>query len=289
MRSEASRRERYLRLLVDVTAEFTTTPDLSALFAAIAGRCVQEFGKWCAIARIDPQHPWVVIEALADRDGAKADQVRAALDAAPIPKDSPIVSQILAASGPLIVSPTVAGIADPWRRMGIESAVIIPFAVAEESRGIFAVGAEAGRQWNEEEIGIASAIAERVGVAMRTAHLIESERQARAAAERQAQLSNALLRLQRRTHAEEKALGAIAAAIAGETDLGRVLALALDPLREPIRFDGGSMVLVEGDDHIVRAAVGHMPRRCWDGKYPRTADRLRRFWGRDRRSTARTA
>ena len=256
MGSDSARRDRYLRLLVDVTAEFATKQDLPALFDAIAGRCAEELGDWCAIGRIDPEHPQVVIEALAHRDRAKAGEFRAALEAAPVPKGAPILAQILAADGPVVVSPDTSGMAGTWSRMGVVTAIVIPFAAAGGSKGILAVGAGSPRRWDDEEIRIASVIAERVGVAMRNAGLIESERQSRAAAERQARLSDALLRLQRRTHAEEKALSAIAMAIAGETDLGRVLALALDPLRQMIRFSGGSIVLVEGDEYIVRAAVG---------------------------------
>src|SRR5690349_3243709 len=218
MGSDSARRDRYLRLLVDVTAEFATKRDLSALFDAIAGRCAEELGDWCAIGRIDPEHPQVVIEALAHRDRAKAGEFRAALEAAPVPKDAPILAQILAAAGPVVVSPDTSGMAGTWSRMGVVTAIVIPFAAAGGSKGILAVGAGSPRRWDDEEIRIASVIAERVGVAMRNAGLIESERLSRAAAERQARLSDALLRLQRRTHAEEKALSAIAMAIAGETD-----------------------------------------------------------------------
>src|SRR5439155_17133430 len=48
----------------------------------------------------------------------------------------------------------------------------------------------------------------------------------------------------------------IAAAASGELDLDQILHQALDRLRRVVRLTGGSIALVEGNDLIVRAAVG---------------------------------
>jgi signal transduction histidine kinase len=48
----------------------------------------------------------------------------------------------------------------------------------------------------------------------------------------------------------------IAAAASGELDLDQILHEALDRLRVVVRLTGGSIALVEGDDLIVRAAIG---------------------------------
>ncbi len=48
----------------------------------------------------------------------------------------------------------------------------------------------------------------------------------------------------------------IAAAASGELDLDRILHEALDRLRGVVRLTGGSIALVEGEDLVVRAAIG---------------------------------
>ncbi|GAB4215934.1 MAG: hypothetical protein OHK0022_56450 [Roseiflexaceae bacterium] len=51
-------------------------------------------------------------------------------------------------------------------------------------------------------------------------------------------------------------LHAIAVATAGEPDLERILAGALEQLHRAVAFTGGSIALVEGDALVIRAAVG---------------------------------
>lgn len=63
-----------------------------------------------------------------------------------------------------------------------------------------------------------------------------------------------------RARAEAALLDAIATATVGEGDLGRILAVALDRLGGAIPFTGGSIALVEGDDLVIRAAVGPFAR-----------------------------
>jgi len=48
----------------------------------------------------------------------------------------------------------------------------------------------------------------------------------------------------------------IAAAASGELDLDQILHEALDRLREVIHLTGGSIALVDGDDLVIRAAIG---------------------------------
>jgi two-component system, OmpR family, sensor histidine kinase KdpD len=48
----------------------------------------------------------------------------------------------------------------------------------------------------------------------------------------------------------------IAAAASGELDLDQILHVALDRLRTVVRLTGGSIALVDGDDLVIRAAVG---------------------------------
>jgi PAS domain S-box-containing protein len=65
-----------------------------------------------------------------------------------------------------------------------------------------------------------------------------------------------LLARERAARAESELLNGIAAATAGEDDLNLILALTLERLAGQVRFTGGSISLVEGDELVVRAAVG---------------------------------
>jgi K+-sensing histidine kinase KdpD len=59
-----------------------------------------------------------------------------------------------------------------------------------------------------------------------------------------------------RSEASSRLIIEIAAAASGELDLDQILHEALDRLRGVVRLTGGSIALVEGDDLVVRAAVG---------------------------------
>jgi K+-sensing histidine kinase KdpD len=59
-----------------------------------------------------------------------------------------------------------------------------------------------------------------------------------------------------RSEAATRLIVEIAAAASGELDLDQILHEALDRLRRVVRLTGGSIALVEGDDLVVRAAVG---------------------------------
>src|SRR5574341_333766 len=55
---------------------------------------------------------------------------------------------------------------------------------------------------------------------------------------------------------ETELLNAIAAAASGETSLERILSVTLQHLGSFIAFTGGSIALIEGDDLVIRAALG---------------------------------
>jgi anti-anti-sigma factor len=60
----------------------------------------------------------------------------------------------------------------------------------------------------------------------------------------------------RRRKADDELINAIATRTAGETQLDRLLAVALEQLQQRIVFTGGSIALIEGGDLVVRAAIG---------------------------------
>jgi PAS domain S-box-containing protein len=61
----------------------------------------------------------------------------------------------------------------------------------------------------------------------------------------------------------------IALAAAGEEDLSRILSGALDRLRARVKFTGGSISLIEGDDLVLSAAIGPFTSRAVGQRLPR--------------------
>ena len=59
-----------------------------------------------------------------------------------------------------------------------------------------------------------------------------------------------------RSEATSRLIIEIAAAASGELDLDQILHVALDRLRSVVRLTGGSIALVDGDELIIRAAIG---------------------------------
>jgi K+-sensing histidine kinase KdpD len=79
-----------------------------------------------------------------------------------------------------------------------------------------------------------------------------------------------------RSEASTRLIIEIAAAASGELDLDQILHETLDRLRDVIRLTGGSIALVEGDDLVVRAAVGPFAEEALGQRLPRGNSRS---WG----------
>ncbi|MHB8730422.1 MAG: SpoIIE family protein phosphatase [bacterium] len=79
-----------------------------------------------------------------------------------------------------------------------------------------------------------------------------------------------------RREAESRLVVAIATAAAGERTLEAILSIALDHLRTVIGFTGGSVALVEGDNLVIRAALGTFAAQAFGQGMRRGEGRL---WG----------
>jgi PAS domain S-box-containing protein len=93
---------------------------------------------------------------------------------------------------------------------------------------------------------------------------VDVTRQARHEAER-----TDLLARERAARAEAELLNGIALAAAGEDDLSRILAVTLERLAGQVRFTGGSIALIEGDELVVRAAIGPFAEAAMGSRLPR--------------------
>ena len=79
-----------------------------------------------------------------------------------------------------------------------------------------------------------------------------------------------------RSEASTRLIIEIAAAASGELDLDQILHEALDRLRRVVPLTGGSIALVEGDDLVVRAAIGPFASEALRQRLPRGPSRS---WG----------
>lgn len=76
-----------------------------------------------------------------------------------------------------------------------------------------------------------------------------------------------------RAAAEAALLNAIAVAASGQESIADILGIALDRLAELIAFTGGSIALVEGDELVIRAAIGPFVDQALGQRLPRGTGR----------------
>jgi K+-sensing histidine kinase KdpD len=79
-----------------------------------------------------------------------------------------------------------------------------------------------------------------------------------------------------RSEATSRLIIEIAAAASGELDLDQILHEALDRMRLVVRLTGGSIALVDGDDLVIRAAIGPFAHEALGQRLSR---RPARSWG----------
>ena len=77
-----------------------------------------------------------------------------------------------------------------------------------------------------------------------------------------------------RLKADDELINAIATRTAGETQLDRLLAVALEQLQQRVTFSGGSIALIEGEDIVVRAAVGPFADAALGQRMPQGQGRI---------------
>lgn len=78
----------------------------------------------------------------------------------------------------------------------------------------------------------------------------------------------------RRKQVEDELIGVIATKTAGETDVGRMLTAALRELQQKIAFTGGSIAVQEGEELIIRAAIGPFAEAALGQRMPRGEGRV---------------
>jgi signal transduction histidine kinase len=133
-------------------------------------------------------------------------------------------------------------------RMGVGSAAAVPLLAGGQVLGVVVYCLAEAHQFDDDEIRMLREVGDRIAAALERARL-------------QQQLA--------RRAEEAELLHSITLAAAGEDDLHRILAAALDRLSGLLHFTGGSIALVEGDELVIRAAAGIFATTALGQRLPR--------------------
>lgn len=156
------------------------------------------------------------------------------------------------------------------RAMPLRSMLVVPIMAGEQPVGALTLAALVPRRrYTRGDLEVARELGSRAAVAVENARLFDAERRARAEAEGAQRRMGTLTEMLDRALIESELLNTIAAAASGESDLNRILSTAFDYLRRILRFTGGAIALVEGDDLVIRAASGAFADRALGQRVPR--------------------
>jgi signal transduction histidine kinase len=172
-----------------------------------------------------------------------------------VPLDRPAISNVALRTGEVYVinsredaSPEVGYSRQLGERMGIHAAAAVPLLIGGRRLGVLVYGLAEPHLFSAAEIALLREVGGRIATAIERARLEEQ--------------------LARRVE-EAELLHAIASAAAGEDDLGRILAAALERLAGLVPFTGGSIALVEDDALVIKAARGPFADIALDRRAPR--------------------
>lgn len=181
------RRERDTRFVDDITVEFARQQDLPVLFDAITKRCTGVLGSWCGIDLIENGKPRLKLGSLHHREAGRTDRVRAALEKVSRSSDDPMIAQILQSDRPVATYhddpvvgsqvPQEPGIHEVFTQLKLWGHLAVPIKARGQTLGIFSVGEETARRWDDEDLRLAVSIADRVGLAIQNARLLAALRE----------------------------------------------------------------------------------------------------------------
>lgn len=150
-----------------------------------------------------------------------------------------------------------------------EARAAIPLWVEGQVVGALGLRFAETHQFDEDERFFILTLARQYSLALERSRLYEAESKARQEAETARHDLSLLAQQLDLALAETSLLHTISTTAAGEADLGRILVVALQQLSRLINFTGGSIALVEGDELVVKAAVGPFATEVLGQRMPR--------------------
>jgi len=202
---QRTRRERDARFIDGIMVDFAERRDLGETLDSVAKRCTEVLGDWCGIQLIDAEDASLQVGALYHRNATRLSQIRNVLETTPPSKDNALIAQILRSPGPLALYPDdpelgglikqVPAFAELFSRLDVKGGLAMPIRHGEETLGIFTVGADEHRQWDEGDLRLLGLMADRTALAIQNGRLRDSERLARRDAEREARRTQAVNRI----------------------------------------------------------------------------------------------
>lgn len=186
------------------------------------------------------------------------------IDASPRPEG--ITAQVIRTGRVLAVEDTISHpeVHPRVSEAGIRSFLAVPLKSTGGCLGVLYLNQSEPQAFSQDDSGLAEAIGDMVGQAVENARLQESERDARQALEAERQHLAALTAALDRSLAEADLLRAIAVAAARADDLARLLDVTLRLAQGTVAFEGGSVLLREGEQLVVAAATEAGGRRLGD-------------------------
>ncbi|GAC1388541.1 MAG: hypothetical protein NVSMB31_02670 [Vulcanimicrobiaceae bacterium] len=183
---DQKRVEQALRFLSDAGNRFAQTLDVQQTLQYLAESAIEGFADWCGIYRNDGERGIPVV-AIAHKDSRKVELARQFTAEFPVrPGDA--ISTVIQTGEPLLMPPIEdetmrAQVQDPRQlqtllELGLRSAMILPLKAGGATLGaISLVSAESGRRFEDRDLRLAQALAQRASLAWANAQLHETNRQ----------------------------------------------------------------------------------------------------------------
>ncbi|HEV8338963.1 MAG TPA: SpoIIE family protein phosphatase [bacterium] len=242
---EAVRRVRERALLDALMVELATERDLATTLETVVRRCTEHLGDWCGISLVDPATRTLPLTAVHHRDPANVARVREIVARLPASMDDPWTVEVLGGRTPVPIyadDPRIQVLIrsnpvmeEVFGRLGVWAILYSPIRYRDTPLGTFAIGVESHRRWEAHEVRLAAEIAERTGLAIQNARLLEAERAARAQAERDS--------------ARVSAVSRVVAIAAATIDLGAVYDEFAEALQMLLPFTRVTVSLYDPDRH----------------------------------------
>ncbi|MDP9018182.1 MAG: PAS domain-containing protein [Candidatus Eremiobacteraeota bacterium] len=188
---DQKRVELALRFLSDAGNRFANALSVQQTLQSLAESAIEGFADWCGIYRNDASDGIPVV-AIAHKDPQKVALARQFVDAFPV-RSGDAISTVVETGEPLLM-PRIddemvrAQAQDPLQvrmllELGLRSAMILPLKAGGATLGaISLVSSESGRRFDERDLRLAEALAQRASLAWSNASLYESHQQSLQAA-----------------------------------------------------------------------------------------------------------
>jgi signal transduction histidine kinase len=149
------------------------------------------------------------------------------------------------------------------------SSIAVPIMAHGRVIGGFEAQSTQPAAYNQQHVSAMLTAANLAAIAIENMQLTEAERRLKTEAQESEQRLATIAEQLNRLLAQTELLNSIALSASGEYELERILSSTLEHLTSIITFTGGSIALVEGDNLVIRAAIGAFAETALGQSLPR--------------------